>query len=249
MIEIKILLFLVIVWVAVLHTCFLIFSYTFLKKVCLSLQGNHFHPLKWIFNLIIFWDSKLEQKSVSYKFDVLAHQCGVHSDQLYWKRFSYEMHFNINSIRYDFKDLLIRYFVVQVLVKQASKISMHSFVSANQLVWKCETWHKTSFFQPEYCTKASWKENSFYACKCNKSLSKVTFWSDPLDCPFSLKLDRLDWVNCCKQLVLLLLILNISVNQKGISFRVDIFHHHLKAIKASCLWNLNFCHKSLGKIL
>jgi hypothetical protein len=29
---------------------------------------------------------------------------------------------------------------------------------------------------------------------------------------------------------------------------VDVLHHHLESIEAPGLWNLNFCHKSLGQV-
>ena len=30
---------------------------------------------------------------------------------------------------------------------------------------------------------------------------------------------------------------------------MDVFHHHLETVEASCLWDLYFCHESLSKVL
>lgn len=29
---------------------------------------------------------------------------------------------------------------------------------------------------------------------------------------------------------------------------MNVFHHHLETIKASCLWNLNLCHEPLSQV-
>lgn len=56
-------------------------------------------------------------------------------------------------------------------------------------------------------------------------------------------------INGIKKILLLLRVLDISVDQKGVSLRVDVLHHDLEAVEALCLWDLDFATKTLYQIL
>ena len=46
----------------------------FSKKVRLSLQTDHVHPLERVLNIIVFGHAQSDQKSVSYELDILFHE-------------------------------------------------------------------------------------------------------------------------------------------------------------------------------
>ncbi|MNY22176.1 hypothetical protein D3C86_1557690 [compost metagenome] len=52
-----------------------------------------------------------------------------------------------------------------------------------------------------------------------------------------------------KQPVLFIRIFNIGIDQQGVRFRMDIFHHDLEAIKAARFRQLYFAHEVYSKVL
>ena len=44
-------------------------------------------------------------------------------------------------------------------------------------------------------------------------------------------------------------LLDIGINEQGISLRVDVFHHNLEAVEAAGLGNLNLSTEALDKVL
>jgi hypothetical protein len=40
-------------------------------------------------------------------------------------------------------------------VKKTSKVTVQPLIPWDEFIWKCQSWHKTSFLQPKDCTKAA----------------------------------------------------------------------------------------------
>jgi len=53
----------------------------FLEEVCFALKADRFHPFERVPSFEVTVAAKAEKESVGAKFDVVAHHCGVHSDQ------------------------------------------------------------------------------------------------------------------------------------------------------------------------
>ncbi|AAA48020.1 putative F ORF C [Vaccinia virus Copenhagen] len=51
-----------------------------------------------------------------------------------------------------------------------------------------------------------------------------------------------------KEIVFFITIFNISIDQKTIHFRMNVFNGHLKSVETSSLGNLYFCTKSFRQI-
>lgn len=125
---------------------------------------------------------------------------------------------------------------------------MKALISGYQFIRKCKSRHKRSFFEPENGAEWSRKEDSFNCCKCNKSLMEWFLFIHPFHSPLSFFFNNVNILNSIEQISFLILILNVSINQKRISLRMNVFHCHLKAIEASCFRDLNLRAELLGKV-
>ena len=81
-----------------LNSSLLIVTNALLKEVCLALKTDHVHPLEWVFIIIVFRYTELEQKAISNEPDVLAHKARIHTNQLDWQRLSDKVHLDLHSL-------------------------------------------------------------------------------------------------------------------------------------------------------
>jgi hypothetical protein len=78
------------------NTRFRVFSTTFFKEVCLSLQANSFHPFDWIPNFVMAMASEGDKESIGAKFDVITHHSGIHSNHFNGEGVNNKLHLNFN---------------------------------------------------------------------------------------------------------------------------------------------------------
>jgi len=78
---------------------------------------------------------------------------------------------------------------------------------------------------------------------------KTSVLIHPFHCPLSLVSDCLNVGDGIEEIVFLVGILDVGVYKQGISFRVNVFHGNLKAIKTSGFGYLNFAAKLLRQVL
>jgi len=97
----------------------------------------------------VLGDTKLEEQSVGDELDVLVHQARIHTDQLNWQRFSHKVALDFDGLANDLQNALVCQLVVQMLVKQARKVSVHALISGDQFVTEGQTRHKATFLEPE----------------------------------------------------------------------------------------------------
>lgn len=71
----------------------------------------------------------------------------------------------------------------------------------------------------------------------------------PFHGPVGLLLDDRHILDGIEQIGFLICILNISVNEQGVSFRVDVLHGNLKPIEAPSLGDLNLGTELICQIL
>merc|ERR1719319_669644 len=91
---------------------------------------------------------------------------------------------------------------------------------------------------------------SLHSCKGNDSLRiGGIIRVDPPQSPLCLFLDCRDSLNGIEHLLLLSTILDVGVNEEGVHLAMDVLNGVLKAIKASCLGNLNLAHEMFYKVL
>lgn len=75
----------------------------------------------------------------------------------------------------------------QLREEKASEFAMQSFIPADEFIGEAQSWHESSFLQPEYSTERPGEE---YALYCNKRHESFSERGDisvaPLQCPLSL---------------------------------------------------------------
>ena len=232
-----------------LYASFLIVTYTLLEEVGLALERDHVHPFEGILDVVVLGNAKLEQKAIGYELDVLVHQSGIHTDKLYGKRLGHKVLLNADSFSDYLKDSLVSQFVVQMLVKETGKVSVHAFITRDQFVGESESGHETSLFHPKDSTEGAREEDAFDSSESDKALCKAIRRFDPLEGPVGLHLHALNVVNCLEKIGLFSLVIDIGIDEDRVGLRVDILHHHLEAIKTTSLWHLDLRCEALSKIL
>lgn len=136
-----------------------------------------------------------------------------------------------------------------MLVDEAGEVSVESLVSRDELVRESESRHKSALFNPEDCAKRAREEDSLDGSEGNESLREGVGVIDPFHGPFGLLLDDRDIIDGLEKEGLLLSILDVSVNEKGVHLRVDVLHHDLESIEASGLGNLDLSAEFLSQVL
>jgi hypothetical protein len=68
------------------------------------LKADCFHPFEWVPSFEVTVTAKAEKESVGAKFDVVAHHCGVHSNQFDREGISDKVHLNCNCTADDLND-------------------------------------------------------------------------------------------------------------------------------------------------
>lgn len=100
-----------------------------------------------------------------------------------------------------------------MLVQKTGKVSVHSLVSADQLIAKREAWHKPSLFQPEDGAERSGEEDTFDGCECNQTLGKAAGCLNPLERPVCFLRNAGDVGDSFEQEVFFFGVLTEGVNQ------------------------------------
>ena len=72
---------------------------------------------------------------------------------------------------------------------------------------------------------------------------------DPTQRPFCFFLYSRYGIDGVEEFMFFLRIFNIGIDQQRIGFGMDVFHHDLETIKASCFGQLHFAHKIHSQVL
>ena len=136
-----------------------------------------------------------------------------------------------------------------MLVDEACEVRVHALVSTDQLIRIGQTWHKSSLFEPENCTETAREENTLHASKSDNSFRKRVVCSDPPESPLGFLGNGVNILDSLQKELLFGFILDISINEKTVSLRMDILHGHLEPVKAPRLWDLDLRHEPLSQVL
>jgi hypothetical protein len=229
-----------------LNSSLAVLSYSFLKEVGLALERDHLHPFKGVLDFVNLWHFEGEEETVGHKLDVLVHQVRVHTYELDGQGFRNEALLYFDCIGHYLLYARVWKFVLQVGVNEAGKVCVHSFVAADQLVRECKARHQSSLFYPVNCAEAPAKEDALDARECHQSLGERALVSYPLQGPLGLLFDAGYVLEGVEKKLFLLFVGDQRFDQKGVSFGVYVFHHHLKSVKTPCLGHLDFARKPLG---
>jgi hypothetical protein len=73
----------------------------------------------------------------------------------------------------------------------------------------------------------------------NKTLGEGRVVVDPVEGPFGLLLDGGDLMHGAEEMLLLLGVLDVGIDEEGVSLGVDVLHHHLEAVEGTSLGDLH----------
>jgi hypothetical protein len=181
------LLFIFILLRAVHDASFLVVTDTLLEEVGLSGKGDVLHEVEGVGGVVVLLVTKSNQETVSYEFNVLAHQLGVHSKQGTWESIGQELLLDRNSIDDDVLNDLLTWTSVEVGEEQAGKVGVKTLVTRNQLVGESQTGHQATLLQPENGSEGTREENSLDSREGNESLGEGRLLiGDPAQGPVSL---------------------------------------------------------------
>lgn len=80
---------------------------SFFEEVRFALERYHVHPFEGIFDIVVLWYTKGEEKAVGNEFNILVHKSRIHSNQFDGQRVSNKVTLNVYGLRDDLKNTII----------------------------------------------------------------------------------------------------------------------------------------------
>ena len=226
-----------------------VFRHTLLEEVGLALERDHVHEVEGVGSIVDLLVAERDEETVGNKLDVLAHELGVHTDERNGESISQELLFNDDSL---FDDLLQELGVgspPEVTEQEASEVGVHTLVTADQFVGEGKPWHETTLLQPEDGSKRPRKEDTLDGGEGNKTFTeRSTVVGNVPKSPVGLLLDTGNSVDGAKEIVTTSGVLDVCVDEERVGFRVNVLHHDLEAVEATCLCSLYFVGETLNKV-
>lgn len=137
--------------------------------------------------MVILLVAQCDQETVGNELDVLGHELGVHTEQGDGESFCQELLLNSDGLDDDVLDHLLAGAVVQVREQQASKVSVETLVTRDQLVGEGQTGHQTTLLQPEDRGERAREEDTLNSGEGHETRSKGGLRVlDPPDSPIGL---------------------------------------------------------------
>lgn len=115
-------------------TSLLVVTNTLLEEVGLASQGDVLHEVEGIGGVVVLLVAQCDQETVGNELDILGHELRVHTEQGDGESVCQELLLNSDGLGDDVLDHLFAGAVVQVREQQASKVSVETLVTRDQLV-------------------------------------------------------------------------------------------------------------------
>ncbi len=117
------------------------------------MNADCFYPLKWVANFVVSTAAKGDQESVGAGLDVVAHHDQIHLNDFNREGIDNKFHLNVNCTADDINEAFFRKTVSQFGVKEACKVTVEPFVTADKFVAETKARHESTLFEPEYGTE------------------------------------------------------------------------------------------------
>jgi len=227
-----------------------ILSDALLEEVSLSLERDTVHPVKGVLSTIDLGLVEVEQEAVSTELNVVAHEVCIHAEELDRNSVTDKLMFNLDSILDNLSNAEGGGRGDKISMELTCKVTMKTFVTANELIGEGQAWHEATLLKPKDCTKGTREEDSFNDSKGNEAFSKcAALRVTPSKGPLSFLGDTRESVNGTKEVVLLFLVAHICVKKKRVHFTVDVLDGNLHTIETTGFRELDFSSKVLNQVL
>ena len=231
-------------------TSLLVVTDALLEEVGLASQRDVLHEVEGVGRVVDFDIAESQQQTVSNELDVLAHESSVHAKQSAWQRVAQELLLDLNGLSDDGPDRLWGGLVLEEREEKAGEVSVHALVTGDELVGECKTGHQTALLEPEDRGKRAAEEDTLNSGEGNKTVGKGgVLVGDPSQGPVGLLADAGNVVDGVEEVPALLGLADICVDKQRVGLRVDVLHHDLETVEASCLRDLYFAREALDEVL
>ena len=149
-----------------------VIRHTLFEEVGLALERDHVHEIEGVGDIVDLLIAKSNEQTVSDKLDVLTHELSVHADEGDGEGISQELLFNDDGLLDDLLQELGVGPPPEMTEQEASKVGVHTLVTADQLVGEGETGHEPAFLQPEDGSERSGEEDTLDGGECNKTFTE-----------------------------------------------------------------------------
>ena len=214
-----------------------VLSHTLLEEVGLALEADHLHPLEGVGGVVVTGTSELGKETVGAELDVVAHELGVHTDEL-------------DGVGDDLGDAGLGELVDKLLVQEAGKVAVESLVTADELVGEAKAGHEAALLEPEDGAEGAGEEDTLDGGEGDATLGEGGIVAlAPLEGPSGLALDAGDGLDGVEQVLLLLSVLDVGVDEEGVGLGVNVLHGDLESVEAAGLGTLDLGGEVGGQVL
>ena len=227
-----------------------VLSDTLLEEVGLALEADHLHPLEGVGGVVVTGTSELGKETIGAELNVVAHELGVHTDELDGEGVGNELLLDLDCVGDDLDDAGLGELVDELLVQKAGEVAVESLVTADELVGEAKAGHEAALLEPEDGAEGAGEEDTLNGGEGDATLSEggiVTL--APLEGPSGLALDAGDGLDSIEQVLLLLAVLDVGVDEEGVGLGMDVLHGDLESVEAAGLGTLDLGGEISGQVL
>ncbi len=201
------------------HGSLRVCRHALLKEVVLRFQADAFHEVKGVGCVPALLVAELLEEAVGDVFNVLAHKRGVHANEADRERLGDELFFN-GYCGFHYRECFRGgEFVIEFGVEEAGGVGVEAFITANELVGYAEARHEAALLEPEDGAEGAREEDALHGGEgkkagCERGLAIV----NPLKGPVRLVFHGREIVDRLESLLLLVLVVNESINKERVCF-------------------------------
>ena len=199
------------------NACLGVFRHTLLEEVGLALKRNHIHKVEGIGGIVDLLIAKSDEQTIGDELDVLTHELGVHADEGDGESISQELLLDDDRLLDDFLQELGVGAPPEVTEQEASKVGVHTLITADQFVGEGETSHEPTLLQPEDRSERSRKEDTFNSSEGNKTFAEgCTVIVNVAKSPVGLLLDAGNSIDGTEEIVAASGVLDVHVDKERV---------------------------------
>src|SRR5210317_74851 len=124
-----------------------------LEEVCLPVQANVLHKIKWVLRVPNCWHPNLFEETIRHVLNVLGHLLRVHTDEVTGECVQDEPLLNFHGFPHNGVNGVHPRSIAQSLEEFHGKLLVETLITGNEFIREAQTWHETPLLQPENRTK------------------------------------------------------------------------------------------------
>ena len=227
-----------------------VLSDALLEEVGLALEADHLHPLEGVGGVVVAGAAELGEEAVGAELDVVAHELGVHADELDGEGVGHELLLDLDGVGDDLRDAGLGELVDELPVQEASEVAVETLVAADELVGEAKAGHEAALLEPEDGAEGTREEDALDGGEGDAALGEGGIVAlAPLEGPAGLALDAGDGLDGVEEVLLLLDVLDVGVDEEGVGLGVDVLDGDLEAVEAAGLGALDLGGEVGGQVL